>query len=461
VGNYQNTLRHIFPSRTLSRKNGHPVARAKACGDERKRKGIGIARRPRRPQNASEWISKRGSERYFTVSTGLDTATMPPFHELQYDLRQPHTILIASLSCLFVVQVISILSWVPPSHLFEQACSLLSATVVFALQLRNCSAAAERWSARQRGAVILSQLAATYLPLLVFGIMWTGMTSFLAGSVLLLVPGWRARVSFAAIGVGTLAAALATRQGACQLCFAVIGGQAFGAVVFGLGRLASLARRARAMHAEVSQLAALNERARFAMDLHDLLGYSLSAIALKAELSRRVMDSKPDLARAELADVVDFARQAVTDVRLVANGYRTMSLAAEAGSVASVLAAAGVVADIELDCGVLDDKVDTVLATVLREAVTNLLRHSTARTCRVAATQAGECVTLLVANDGAPKSVVAYRSGGGVENLAARLETVGGTLTIEFQDGMFGLIAAVPHTVRGTPGGHCSSGIDD
>ena len=147
-----------------------------------------------------------------------------------------------------------------------------------------------------------------------------------------------------------------------------------------------------------------------------------------------------------------FARQAVADVRLVANGYRAMSLASEAASVASVLAAAGVMADIELDCGALDDKVDTVLATVLREAVTNLLRHSAARTCRVAASEAGESVTLLVANDGAPKSGETYREGGGLENLAARLETVGGTLTIELQDGTFGLIAAVPHTTRRAPG---------
>ena len=163
------------------------------------------------------------------------------------------------------------------------------------------------------------------------------------------------------------------------------------------------------------------------------------------------MDAKPDLAREELADVVVFARQAVADVRLVANGYRTMSLVAEAGSVASLLAAAGIMADIEIDCGALDEKVDTVLATVLREAVTNMLRHSSARTCRLAASQAGECVTLVVANDGAPSSGVPYRDGGGLENLVARLEAVGGTLAIESQDGTFGLLAAVPHAARKAP----------
>jgi two-component system sensor histidine kinase DesK len=164
------------------------------------------------------------------------------------------------------------------------------------------------------------------------------------------------------------------------------------------------------------------------------------------------MEAKPELAREELADVVVFARQAVADVRLVANGYRAMSLAAEAGSAASLLAAAGIMADIEIDCGALDEKVDTVLATVLREAVTNLLRHSSARTCRLAASQAGECVTLVVANDGAPRSSgVPHRDGGGLENLVARLEAVGGTLTIESHNGSFGLLAAVPLAARKAP----------
>jgi two-component system sensor histidine kinase DesK len=296
--------------------------------------------------------------------------------------------------------------------------------------------------------MVISQAIATYLPLLAFGIMWMGMSGFLAGSVLLLMPGWRAWVPFTAIALGMLSVAIAARQGASGIASTAVGGPAFGILVFGLSRLALLVRQAHVVRAEIAQLAAIRERARFARDLHDLLGYSLSAIALKTELSRRIMAASPDLARDELADVVVFARQAIADVRLVADGYRAMSLTAEAGSAASLLAAAGIMADVEIDCGALDDKVDTVLATVLREAVTNLLRHSTARTCRVTASQAGECVTLAVCNDGAGKSVVSSREGGGLENLVARLEAVGGTLTVEFRGGVFGLLASVPHTAR-------------
>jgi two-component system sensor histidine kinase DesK len=349
------------------------------------------------------------------------------------------------------MQLTCIFKSVPPSHPLQLGCTAATAAAVFALQLPICSPGAERWPAWRRDAMVLGQGVATYLPLLAFGIMWTGMTSCLAGSVLLSAPRWRAWVLFAAIALGTGAAAVATRQGAGGIAIAAIGDPALGVLVFGLSRLEQLVRHANALQAEIAQLVAVKERARFAGDLHDLLGYSLSAIALKAELSRRVMETQPDLARRELTEVVDFARQAVADVRQVVDGFRTMSLAVEARSAASLLGAAQIVADIDIDCGLLDSKVDTVLSTVLREAVTNLLRHSTARTCRIAASQADESVTLLVANDGAAKSGTAYRDGAGLENLAARMETVGGTLTAESQDGTFVLIATVPRPSTARP----------
>ena len=388
--------------------------------------------------------------RDFIASGRLDKLTSP-VPEVQHSRRLPYAILLTSLSALFALQITLIVPAAGMSHPFRLAGALASAAAVFALQLGSSSASAERWRARQRGAMLVGQAAASYLPLLAFGIMWTGMTGLLAGSVLLLIPGWKAWVPFTAVALSMLAAAIVARPGAYDIALAVVGDLAVGIVVFGLSRLVALVRHADAMHQEIAQLAVIRERTRFSQDLHDLLGYSLSAIALKAELSRRTMVAKPELAREELADVVVFARQAVADVRQVANGYRAMSLVAEAGSAASLLAAAGIMADIEIDCGALDEKVDTVLATVLREAVTNLLRHSSARTCRLAARRAGECVTLVVANDGAPRSGVPHRVGGGLENLVARLKAVGGTLTIESHNGSFGLLAAVPRAVRKAP----------
>jgi two-component system sensor histidine kinase DesK len=191
---------------------------------------------------------------------------------------------------------------------------------------------------------------------------------------------------------------------------------------------------------------------RFARDLHDLLGYSLSAITLKAELTRRLVGSNPARARDEIAEVIDIARQALADVRDVSGGYRNMSLAKEASSVTSLLSAAGIDVRVEVDHGALGEHIDTVLATVLREAVTNMLRHSTTQRCRIQASQAGETVRLEVINDGVPRSARSHRPGGGLENLNARVRAAGGSLTVRTTpEGTFELVAEAP--CFGTPAG--------
>lgn len=400
-------------------------------------------------QNIPMEAPNENGERNSTICAGLDKARA---RMVQYDGGISYKILLASYGGFFVVQVSFIIRKVPPSHPLQVAFTLASATAVFALQLHNCSPSAQRWPTWKRGAIVVGQGLATYLPLVAFHLAWAGMTGFLAGSLLLLITGWKAWAPFAVMATMIFIVAIVTWQEPGDIARMAIFCLASGIVVFGLGQLTLLVWHEQARHGEIAQLAAIRERTRFARDLHDLLGYSLSAIALKAELSRRIMDTKPDLAREELAEVVVFARQAVADVRLVATNYRAMSLAAEVASTASLLAAAGIMADIEIDCGGLDDKVDTVLATVLREGVTNLLRHSTARTCQVTASQAGESVTLLIANDGAPESGTDYRDGVGLENLEARLAAIGGTLNVEFQDGTFCLFAAVPRSARRVPG---------
>ena len=100
--------------------------------------------------------------------------------------------------------------------------------------------------------------------------------------------------------------------------------------------------------------------------------------------------------------MIDLARQAAVDVRLIASGYGRISLAREAASAASLLSASCITPQVAIDCGVLDDNVDAVLAIVLREAVTNVLRHSAARNCVIAASQENTTITLLVTNDGVP-----------------------------------------------------------
>ena len=155
------------------------------------------------------------------------------------------------------------------------------------------------------------------------------MAGFFAGSALLLLSGWLAWALFAAVVAGMIpvAAAAAPETGAYGAAYLTLSTLVLGLVVFGLARLSLAIRYVHGTRGELAQLAIIGERMRFARDLHDLLGYSLSAIALKAEVTRRLVGSNPAGARAELAEVLDIARQALADVRTGASGYRNVSLA--------------------------------------------------------------------------------------------------------------------------------------
>jgi two-component system sensor histidine kinase DesK len=327
-----------------------------------------------------------------------------------------------------------------------------SLVILSALTIWITSAAAEHWAPRRRLATLLAQGLVTYLPIIVLGLVWAEMAGFFAGSVLLLLSGWVAWALFAAVVGSMLAASVIavtvlsnlTASNAAYLTLLTL---LFGLVVFALARLSLLIRYVHAKRGELAQLAVISERMRFARDLHDLLGYSLSAITLKSEFTRRLVGSNPGRARDELAEVLDIARQALADVRIVASGYRNISLAKEASSVTSLLGAAGIDARVDINCGALDEKVDTVFATILREAVTNMLRHSTARHCAIEASIAGETIRLQVSNDGVAHSAASGRAGGGLENLSARLATIGGQITARVRaDGWFAVQAEAPLT---------------
>jgi two-component system sensor histidine kinase DesK len=330
------------------------------------------------------------------------------------------------LAVLLAVQVTAILAvHTPPTQL---AAGLTAMTTLTALQVRHLSGTAQR-SRWLRLGVLTAEGLATYLPLLALGAAWPGMGGFFAASLLLVVRGRAAWALFAVVIASLFATAMTLEMGVRNAGNTAVASAAIALIIFGVCRLASVLKHAQGTHAEVAQLAVVRERVRVAQDLHDLLGYSLTAITLRAELTRRLMSRDPAMASDELRAVVDIARQAVAEVRQVANGYRNLSLAQEVAAAASLLASADVAAQVDVNCGALPDKVDSVLAMVLRELISNVLRHSSARNCWITAEQDDEQVTLSVANDGLPRAAATHRDGGGLENLASRLETVGGTLT--------------------------------
>ncbi|MFW3169385.1 sensor histidine kinase [Geodermatophilus sp. CPCC 206100] len=203
---------------------------------------------------------------------------------------------------------------------------------------------------------------------------------------------------------------------------------------------------------ELARAAVAEERLRFARDLHDLLGHSLSLIALKSELAGRLAERDPSRARAEMADVEDAARRALAEVREAVSGYRQIGVALALAEARAALSAAGIALHAPSAVPPLPAPADAVLGWVVREATTNVLRHSGARAVVVGLTVDDEDAALTVTDDGrgaAGGTPGAVRSGAGLSGLEERLAALGGRLeTGPAPAGGFRLAARVPVGAR-------------
>ncbi|NJP50829.1 sensor histidine kinase [Streptomyces sp. SBST2-5] len=212
----------------------------------------------------------------------------------------------------------------------------------------------------------------------------------------------------------------------------------------------------REARATVARLAANEERLRLARDLHDLLGHSLSLITLKSELAGRMLPDQPEQAARQVADIEQVSRQALVDVREAVAGYRRPRLADELAGARLALAAAEVAAELpgEPDLTGIPEDIETALAWALREAVTNVVRHSGARRCTVELlrrrTPGGQVLELSVEDDGTGGSGEGH--GNGLTGLAERLHTAGGTLEAGPCGSGFRLVARVPAGARADVG---------
>jgi two-component system sensor histidine kinase DesK len=221
-----------------------------------------------------------------------------------------------------------------------------------------------------------------------------------------------------------------------------------GYAMTGVGQLVRTTIELRKARATVAQLAANGERLRLARDLHDLLGHSLSLITLKSELAGRMLPDHPDEAAQQVADIEQVSRQALVDVREAVTGYRRPRLASELAGVQVALTAAGVTADVpaEPDLGGVPEESESALAWALREAVTNVVRHSGAARCQVEVlrrqTLDGAVLELSVEDNGSGGSGAG--PGNGLTGLSERLEKIGGTLEAGRLKHGFRLVARVP-----------------
>src|SRR5215210_1695326 len=181
----------------------------------------------------------------------------------------------------------------------------------------------------------------------------------------------------------------------------------------------------RSAREELARLAVSEERLRFARDLHDLLGHSLSLITLKSELAGRLLSTAPEKAGVEVHDIEEVARQALREVREAVAGYRSPTLDEELDGAAGMLGAAGIDCRIDNEAGVLPSAIDGVLAWAVREGTTNVIRHSSAKGCKILLARSDGEVYAEITDDGQGK-VNEDDSGSGLSGLAERVAGFGG-----------------------------------
>ena len=213
---------------------------------------------------------------------------------------------------------------------------------------------------------------------------------------------------------------------------ALIGIVAVGAIGIHMNEAERNRQRLELAHSEIEQLARIAERERIARDLHDLLGHTLSVIAVKSELAHRVFERDPERAASEIAEVESISREALAEVRTAVAGFRGSrgaSIDKQLENARGVLQSAGV----ELSCEagpdrlapVLDAQREGVLALALREGITNVIRHAGATRCVVECFVRDDAYGMVISDDGRGSTA---RDGAGLVGMRERIAALGGSV---------------------------------
>jgi two-component system, NarL family, sensor histidine kinase DesK len=301
-----------------------------------------------------------------------------------------------------------------------------------------------------RGLVAIAALAG--LACVIYGSEWTSLwiyVSVAAGVVLPGVTSWR-RTMLGILAVGVLYSifCLVSHDGWEDWLVVLLPVLLLGAAMAGLRMQVELMHQLRQARETVAKLATSEERLRLARDMHDLTGQSLSMITLKSELAAKRLNRLPegterDAIARELTDIGQVSRQTLHDIREAVSGYRRPTLAIEAITARTALEAAGITLDDDpaliTRSGTFDPDAEAVLAWCLREAVTNVVRHSGARTCELRLIEGRGETSLRVTDDGkgfSPSSTgtgtgTGAGAGSGLRNMSERLSAIGGNLAMQ------------------------------
>src|SRR5829696_7182225 len=302
--------------------------------------------------------------------------------------------------------------------------------------------AAELNEVRKRRAVIAFLAVLAVALNLILGIEWRVLFFHVNVAAGLMLP---TRDAYAAIaGLAVLTLALGITSGMAWLVLPTV---AIGLWATAFVRQVAVVAELRTAREEITRLAVSEERLRFARDLHDLLGHSLSLIALKSELAGRLLPAAPEKAATEVRDIEGVARQALREVREAVAGYRQPTLDEELRGAREMLEAAGIACRIENKVGVLPNAADAVLAWAVREGATNVIRHSRARSCEIRVTRRDEELRAQITDDGQGPSPErdGASAGSGLSGLAERVAASGGALEAKpLTGGGFCLYVSLP-----------------
>lgn len=263
------------------------------------------------------------------------------------------------------------------------------------------------------GALGMFVFAAAFLPFCIDSY-WLVLSLFAAGTATIALEAWLLHLSFWSWVPG--------------IFFSLVVG--FSNMAFAQGKRANA--KLRMAQEEVEHLAKLAERERISRDLHDVLGHTLSVIVLKAELAGRLIARDPGRSTQEIADVEQIARKALGEVREAIRGYRTEGLVAEIERAHRTLDAAGVSLTCKSEPPKLHPAEETVLSLIVREAVTNIVRHAQASKAMLTFDSRAGCCSMVVEDDGRGG---VRQEGNGLRGMRERIEALGGRFSLDGAQG--------------------------
>ncbi|MDP5228264.1 MULTISPECIES: sensor histidine kinase [Arthrobacter] len=368
------------------------------------------------PMAAGAWLQHAGTRGwFFGAGISLLLWTWPTFSTVWSDPSTAlgHKLLITGLSLVFFV----VYAFGPPYAWFREN---------------------EPHQLRAGYLVLAALLLSNLLVVAVLGApaVWTW--TFLACSQAMLpIP---ARWRFAVL-IMLSAGAMAIGFSVSQPEVGVIQGSvvlSIGLMLMAFARQIELRQQLEATRQDLADAAVAAERDRMARDMHDILGHSLTVVAVKAELARRLLDADPDRSRKELEEIEELTRGALADVRATVAGYRGVNVVAELAQARAALGSAGIEAELPGTVDQVSSAHRELFGWVVREGVTNVVRHSRAAHCRITLT----ADRVQVDDDGGWRAAVVdgrqvaggavpqwIGKGTGLDGLAERVRLAGGTMT--------------------------------